>query len=268
MNPTLLPPPLDNVAAPLRAPVATSLSGVIRALVLLRVRTLLRPKLMLRFVAICLGLCAITAVVIQVSNNQLRDFTEWSVELFLLRIVPLLCLVTGGGALRNEIRAFTVEYLWTRPARKSHLAIGAYAGAVVVVFVQVLVFTVLIHLVGAVLGVSGVWTQLPLTLLASLGAVLAFCAIAVALGAFTGKYMVFGLIYGVAVEIGLSDLPTRLNQLAVTRHLQSILQSGGTDVPVLLGGVAGCLVLAAVGLTVAAVLFTRLTYRIGDEKEA
>ncbi len=265
MNPTTsLPPPLPATDAP-RAPGATPLSSVIRALVLLRVRALLRPKLLLRFAGLCAGVVAITALT--VSSGRTRDFSEWSVDVFLLRIVPLLCLVTGGGALRNEIRAFTVEYLWTRPAKKSHLVLGAYAGAVTVVLVQVTVFTALIYLTSALRGVPEVWSHLPAALAASLGAVLAFTAIATALGVLTGKYMVLGLFYGVVIEIGLSDLPTRLSQLSVTHHLRTLLQSTGTQATSILAGAAGCLVLAALGLAAAAFLFTHRTYRIGDEKE-
>lgn len=261
---TSAPPPLPPPHVP-RAPGATPLFSVIHALVLLRLRTLLRPKLLLRFAAMCAGMVLLTALT--VPTGRTRNFNEWSVEVFLLRIIPLLCLVTGGGVLRNEIRAYTVEYLWTRPARKSHLVLGAYAGAVTVVLVQVLAFTAVIYLTGAFRGVPDVWSHLPAALVASVGAVLAFTALAVALGVVTGKYMVLGLLYGVVIEIGLSDLPTRLSQLSVTHHLRTLLQSTGAEPTSFLAGAIGCLVLAAAGLAVAACLFTHLTYRIGDEKE-
>jgi len=271
MNPVPTPSLPAVLTAPTTASEATPLPLVIRALVLLRLRALLRPKLFLRFLGIAAGVVAIT--LLSVPRGNAEQFSQWSVEVFLLKIVPLLCLVAGGGALRDEIRSFTIEYLWTRPARKAHLVIGAYVGTVLLVFVQVAIFTTLIHLIGVIRDIPGAAAHLPIALGATLGAVLAFSALSMALGVLTGKYMVAGVLYGGLIEIGLSRLPTRLNLLSVTHHVQSLLQSAGVGVADfsllrLLSGTAGCLTIAAVGVAAAALIFTTKTYRIGDEKES
>jgi hypothetical protein len=255
---------------PVPAASATPLGAVIRAMVLLRLRALLRPKLFLRFAGFAVGIGAVTWFAVPPANE--RQFAQWSVEVFLLRILPLLCLVTGGSALRDEIRAFTIEYLWTRPARKADLVIGAYAGALALTLTQGVVYVLVIHATSALHGFPGAWSYLPGSLLATIGGVFAFTALAHALGVLTGKYLVIGVLYGALVEIGLSRLPTRLNNVSVTHHLQTLIESAGTGgepmrIAGLLSGALGCALIAAAGLAAAAVLFTMKTYRIGDEKE-
>lgn len=270
MNPAPPASSVDGLSGFVPPAAATPLGSVIRALVLLRLRALLRPKLFLRFAGIAVGLGVVTWFAVPPANE--RQFAQWSVEVFLLRILPLLCLVTGGSALRDEIRAFTIEYLWTRPARKAHLVIGAYAGALALTLTQAVVYVGVIHATSALHGFAGAWSYLPASLIATVGGVLAFTAIALALGVLTGKYLVIGVLYGALVEIGLSRLPTRLNNVSVTHHLQTLIESGGASGEPfrflgLLSGTSGCLAIAAAGLTAAAVLFTLKTYRIGDEKE-
>jgi hypothetical protein len=157
---------------PVPAASATPLGAVIRAMVLLRLRALLRPKLFLRFAGFAVGIGAVTWFAVPPANE--RQFAQWSVEVFLLRILPLLCLVTGGSALRDEIRAFTIEYLWTRPARKADLVIGAYAGALALTLTQGVVYVLVIHATSALHGFPGAWSYLPGSLLATVGGVFAF----------------------------------------------------------------------------------------------
>jgi len=271
MNPAPTSPTSAVFTAPLSATGATPLVSVIRALLLLRLRALLGPKLALRFAAIGAGLIAVTFLAVPHGNAE--SFRQWSLEVFVLKIVPLLCLVAGGSALRDEIRSFTIEYLWTRPASKTHLVVGAYVGTVVLMFAQVMAFLVLIHLVGAIRGIPQVWIHLPVAAGAALGGILAFCALALALGVFSGKYMILGIQYGVLVELGLSRLPSRVNLISVTHHVQTLIESAASgdiapSVLRLLSGAAGCLVIAAIGVVLAALIFTTTNYRIGDEKES
>ncbi|HEY2952266.1 MAG TPA: hypothetical protein VGK40_06780, partial [Verrucomicrobiae bacterium] len=54
-------------------------------------------------------------------------------------------------------------------------------------------------------------------------AVLAWGALSALLGLITRRYLVLGIVYGFIVELGIGRIPTNINSLSLTRHLQALL---------------------------------------------
>lgn len=269
--PPLLPASVGISNAPAGTPGPTSLGAVILAIGSLEVTALLRPGAWLKFGLFALGLIVVTKLSVPHGNEKM--FSQWMVDVVALKIVPLLCLVVGGGVLRNQIRSFTIEYLWTRPARKAHLAIAAWCSTVSIVFAQAIVGTVVVHATGSFLGVENIWDGLPMLLITEFVVILAFSALSLALGVYSGKYMVFGLLYGLIVESGVSRIPTNLNLLSVTHHAEVLLSYRTEDIGTLglmplVQSLVGTVGIAAVGLAVAAALFSFKQYSVGTEKES
>ncbi len=270
--PPPLPPDRAGVVAHFTAPPAraTSLGAVILAMLSLEVGALLRPKLWLKLALSALALVVVTRL--SVGRATPEQFERWMIGVVALKFVPLMCLTVGGGILRNPIRNFTIEYLWTRSVRKPHLVIAAWVAAVVIVTLQAFLATGVVYATCGFLGVKDLWPTLPPMLGVEFVMILAFTALSLAFGVFSGKYMVMGLFYGLVVESGVSQIPTNLNQIAVTSHANVLLdyarqsaESPGIGATVQAG--ASILTIAALGLAVACAVFTYKQYSIGAEKE-
>ena len=253
------------------APGATPLVSVIPAVPLLELKARVGPKLWVKVVCGAIGLVILTRLSLSRSNPA--QFERWMLDIVALRFVPLMGLAVGGGILRNAIRSYTIEYLWTRSVKKVHLVIAAWVAAVVVVTLLTVLATVIVHATGSFSGIDRVWQNLPMTCAAEFALILPVTAISVALGVWTGKYMVAGLLYGFVVETGISRMPTNLNQLAVTRHVELLLNQArqtleGPGSMAVLQSVGALFVLTLAGLLAACIVFVRKQYSIGAEREA
>lgn len=252
------------------APGATPLLSVIPAVLSLELKAWMGPKLWVKLICAAIGLIVLTRLSLSRSNPV--QFERWMLDVVALKFVPLTCLAVGGGILRNAIRSHTIEYLWTRSVKKVHLVISAWVAAVVVVTLLTILATVIVHATGSFSGIDRDWQNLPMTCAAEIALILPVTAIAVALGVWTGKYMVAGLLYGFVVETGISRMPTNLNLLAVTRHVEVLLNHvrqtlEGPGSMAVLQSVGALLVLTFAALLAACIVFSCKQYSIGAEKE-
>ncbi len=271
--PPPLPPARASVMAQFTAPPAraTPLGAVIGAMLSLEIGAWLRPRLWLKLTLSALGLVVVTRL--SVGRATPEQFERWMLGVVALKFVPLICLTLGGGILRNPIRNFTIEYLWTRSVRKPHLVIAAWVAAVVIVTLQAFLATGVVYATCGFLGVKNLWPTLPAMLGVGFVMILAFTSLSLAFGAFSGKYMVMGLLYGLVVESGVSQIPTNLNQIAVTSHANVLLgyvrqSAENPGIGATVQAAASILTIAALGLAVACTVFTYKQYSIGAEKEA
>ena len=277
MNASELPPPLPSNPAeivtgfsPPRVG-ATPLGAIIPAMLSLELKAWMGPKPWVKMICAAIALVVLTRL--SLSRASPAQFERWMLDVVALKFVPLACLAVGGGILRNAIRSYTIEYLWTRSVKKAHLVIGAWVTAVVIVSLLAFMATLLVHLTGTLSGVQGIWRNLPMTCVGEFAMILPFTAIAVALGVWTGKFMVAGLLYGFVVETGISRIPTNLNLLAVTRHAEVLLKHArqSLESPAwtgILESTGALLALTAAALFVACILFVCKQYSIGAENEA
>ncbi len=237
----------------------------------LRMKEMFSSKSLLAVSGVSMILILITFIT--VASGNAGQFQTWMFHLFALRFVPLMCLERAGGSLRNEIKDYTIEYLWTRSPKKSHLVIAEYISSVIVTAFRVFIFTTLIHATGMYLEITDIFSMFGRILMIELFAILAYSALAMLIGLLTGKYMILGVIYGLIVEIGISQVPLNLNKISVSHHLATMMGGPSSLAYTHAGanpfmGALGCTVIAAIGLGAACILFSNKQYRMGNEKES
>lgn len=192
--------------------------------------------------------------------NQQETFFRWAFEFYIAIVLPALAFLSGGGAIRDDMRGQAVDYILTRPVpRWAYLFFRYVAQWLSAQITFLLAFSVLLGL-GFYRHVPGLVAGLPLLFAAQLVSVSAFLAFGFLCGVLTSRYVVVGLVYGAVVEIGLGRIPIQLSQLSITRQLRTLLHFAWTETPT--GTVAlqtsGMVVaLALTMLVLAAVIFAR-----------
>jgi len=207
------------------------------------------------------------------ATHAQRPFYRWLINFYLLLALPLYCLTTCGPLIRDDLQSDTLVFLLTRPVSRARTFWVKYACQMVWLETVVAVHALLLYTAG-VLRAPGVGSTMAMFLGAQFLAVLAWGALSALLGVVTRRYLLLGIGYGFVVEVGIGHIPTNINSLSLTRHLQgllghhpmladmyrweplNVLSSGGA---LLLG--------AAVFLTLGALLFTFREYHHATEMQ-
>ncbi|MEM9158793.1 MAG: ABC transporter permease subunit [Verrucomicrobiota bacterium] len=245
------------------------LKAAVVGMLLLKTRIFFSPSSLLKNLGggFALGLM----VYLWSRGNPNAMISEWLETPFLGYLLPLTCLTMGGGAIRNEIKEYTIEYLWTRALKRSHLLIGTYVASVVATFCFCVFYGTVICLAGFLRGVGISGGDYLSLLLATFGGCLAYVAISLLLGVVTGRFMVLGILYGSLVEVGISQIPMNVRNLAVSHHLKGIypgsLSSDGGVLWAWALGLGPCLLIAALALAVGSLVFSNKQYSIGAGKD-
>lgn len=196
------------------------------------------------------------------------SFESWMEGLFLLTALPLIALTISGGMIRDEIKDSTIEYLWTRPATRFQLIIGFYLAAVMKTVIYGLALVLSLYAAGFFKGCHPDFGTLPSVFLAILFSALTFCAGGLLFATLTGKYMIWGIVYGAVFELGIGSIPTNISKLSVKHYIERIAQID--SLPSLFtafGSFAICLGIALVCLAGAVLVFSTKSYSLGQEKE-
>lgn len=151
------------------------------------------------------------------------DFLDWMANFYLTFFLPALAFLSGGGAMRDEMKGNAVDYIFTRPiSRWTYLLFKYVAQWVFTQISYLLVFLVLIG-VGVYRQFPGLGTDLPVLLLAQGLAITVFLGFGFLSAVLTSRYVVVGLIYGAVVEIGFGRIPVQVSELSMTHHLRKLL---------------------------------------------
>ena len=213
-------PPTATPAPPPR-PVAPS-PGFIPALQGLwtlqwRLRTA-RPRLVKTLVGIALGLLLVLA-----SSVHRIVFYNMVVSFYFALCVPLACLVTCGAMIREEMEERTIGFLITRPVPRWQLFLAKYL--VQAAWLQILLLVVLVGLmvVGTLRGVPELGGLFLTLMVAQALVVPAWGALAALLGLAHARYVIFGIVYWLVVEVLLQVVPTGIHNLSLANHSKTIL---------------------------------------------
>ncbi|MDQ8203092.1 hypothetical protein [Pelagicoccus sp. SDUM812003] len=249
---------------------SAGLAEAMRALLLMRIRELSTGASLTRLAVSFAIALAILWMVIRPGDTE--RFWWVAISVFALKFLPVYCLTKGGETLRSELKEGTIEYLWTRQASKGSLYLAFYASSLLQVMVQVAGFLLALSLVAFARGVAVDFLDLSLLWVCGLGAAFAFTAIAIGVGAFSAKYVVFGLFYFSFVELGLGALPTGARGLAVSAHVKDVLTPVSySELSAAFGALGGSLlamaIISAVALLLGAFVFLRSVYSVGGDKE-
>lgn len=198
------------------------------------------------------------------------QFWQLVVKVFVLGFLPLYCLVKGGERLRSELKEGTIEYLWTRPTGKAPLFFGFFLSSLLGVAAFTGTCVLAICSAGYFVGAIESFGQVVLFAIGCSLVAVSFSAVAAALGAFTSKFIVFGILYFSFVESLLGQMPTKARNLSLITHVESLLAPLGRGASTLLTmGTAQAVLwvggITLVALVAGAALFTTKNYVVGGE---
>lgn len=142
---------------------------------------------------------------------------------YLLVGIPLICVVFAGGLSRDEIRNDTLPYFLCRPVTRMRYITIRLVAQIIWLEVILLIETCLIWWVGSHNGVPWIQNMFPNFLMAQVFAIPFFCALGIFMGLVNKNYLVFAVIYGAVVEIGIASLPTNIKAIAMTIHMKALV---------------------------------------------
>lgn len=201
-------------------------------------------------------------------------FNTTTARFYLLLLVPMFCLYQCGSLIRDELQADTLGFFLTRPLTRARFLAARYACQVLWLQVIVAINGLLLYAVGYLRGVEGIHQTAWVLLTAQIFAVFAYGSLATLLGLISKRYLVLGLIYGFVVEIGIGRIPTNINLVSLSRHLQILMANSpvmaeqfewtakGSQV-----SMAILVVAALLFLSLATVLFTLREYHSTEEMQ-
>jgi ABC-type transport system involved in multi-copper enzyme maturation permease subunit len=221
-----------------------------------------------------LALAGMTAVFALLTLANVRGpsaanhFYGWTAGFYLTFLVPILAFISAGGALREEFKAATVDYVFTRPVPRPAFLLFRFLSHVACAQLDFLLPFAVLWWTGVARHVDGLGAALPLLFFAQVLAIVAFGALGFLCAALTSRYVIVGLVYGAVIELGVGQIPTQISRFSMIHQLRAMLQSrlphGQADWadtvfvaahgPALTAGIL--LVFAAVALGAAAAIFS------------
>lgn len=208
------------------------------------------------------------------SDGQEEAFLRWAIDFYLLLLLPLYCLFVCGGMIRDEVQANTLGFLITRPVTRTQLFVFEFLGQMVWIQAIAMVNGLLLWAVGVLRQIPDINALAGLLLGTQVLAVWAYSALSALFGLIHPRYMVLGIIYGLVVELGIGRIPTNINSLSMSHHLQTLLSHFASLRNLYQWSPAGSgfslcvLVLAPIlFLGLGSVLFTYREYHHGEEMQ-
>lgn len=193
-------------------------------------------------------------VLLTFTERHPGGYLRWIAGFYLTFLVPVMAFVAAAGALADELKPGTAEYVFTRPVPRWAYLVFRYASHAACAQLDFLLALAVVAGIGLYRGADGLAAALPLLVLVQLLAVIVFSALGFLGAMVTSRYVILGLAYGVVVEVGIGRIPTQLSRLSLTRHLRDLtapLVERGAE---LAGGASGVLATTGLLLGVAAAL--------------
>ena len=190
------------------------------------------------------------------------DYVGWIVGFYVTFLVPAFAFMAAGGAIRDEMKSGTVDYVLTRPVRRPAFLVFKYLAHTLCTQLDFLFAFGVVLAIGVLRDVPGLAEAAPKLLLGQVLLVAAFSAFGFLGGVLTSRYVIVGLAYGGLIEVGVGQIPTQLSRLSMTHQVRDLLGSlAGSDTlaPTALSalGTSGIVLLfGATMLALAAVIFT------------
>lgn len=187
------------------------------------------------------GLVTWTAI----ENGNPHSFFTWMSVFYLGGVVPVLSFLSGASAIRDDMEPGPVDYILTRPVKRSVYVISRYVCHVTCMQVVYLPALAVVVGVGFQSGIPDLDSRIPVLLLAQFLVIIAFSALGTLTGAWTSRYLIVGLLYGGIVEVGVGNTPIQLNRLSILRHIRNLLESAMGNEDMLLVSAQGSLATSA-----------------------
>ncbi len=192
--------------------------------------------------------------------HQPQHVLTWVMNSYFSLLLPLIAFVSAAGALRDEMRASTVDYVLVRGIPRPAFVAFKFVAHVVGTELQFLLALAALLAIAGYFRVPQLAASVPTLLLVQVFLVLVFSGFGFACAAVTSRYVVVGLIYGAVVEIGVGQIPTQLNRLSMIHQARVLLEplAAHASAPAWSSMLATCgvfAVVAAVSVAIAAAVF-------------
>ena len=204
-----------------------------------------------------------------------QTYLIFTIQFYLLLLLPIYCLYSCGGMIRDEVQADTLGFLVTRPLTRARLFLASYISQMAWIQIVALINGLLLILAGCLRQVPDVFAIGGILLAAQALAVLVYCALSSLLGLIHQRYLVFGVVYGFIVEIGIGRIPTNINALSMSHHVQTVIanvqavrdQFTSWEPKGTAFAIFAMFLATVVFLTAAAILFTYREYHHSEEMQ-
>jgi ABC-2 type transport system permease protein len=189
------------------------------------------------------------------------NYIRWCVDVYVGFLVPLLAFISGAGAMRDEMKSSTIDYVLTRPLPRPAFVLFKFVAHVLCTQIDFFLAFVVLQAAAFAWNVPAPLAAAPALLLTQVLVIFAFSAFGFLSGALTSRYVVIGLAYAGIIEVGVGQIPTQLSQLSMTHQIRASLAyltdpGAAAAAPSLLATSGWLIAFALVMLAVTAVVFT------------
>lgn len=189
--------------------------------------TLRRMMLPMHWVTLA-GMCVLLVLLsMPVSHSDAAaksGLLSWTTMFYLTFIVPIMSFITAAGAIRDEMKAGNVDYVFTRPVPRPAFIGFKFLSYLACAQLDFLVSLATIIGIGLYRHYPDIWAAVPALLGAQVLVVTAFSAFGFFCGILTSRFVVVGLAYGAIIEVGVGQIPTQISKLSMTHQVQGMLQ--------------------------------------------
>lgn len=234
-------PPASSFAPPRVAPhFGNALGGIWR----LTLRRYLLPAHWISLAALC-GLLVITALPSTSTAAAAKTgYLPWVISFYLCVIVPAMAFISAAGAIRDEMKAGNVDYVFTRPISRPGFLLAKLLSQVACAQIDFLLSFATVVGVGLYREFPDLWSAVPALLGGQILLVVAFSAFGFLAGIVTQRFIVVGLVYGAVIEVGVGQIPTQISRLSMTHQIRALLQAHLIPDPAAAATTAGAAVTA------------------------
>lgn len=151
-------------------------------------------------------------------------FLDWTISFYLTFLVPALAFMSAGGAMRDEMKSGTVDYVLTRPVPRPAFVVFKYLAHTLCTQIDFLFAFGVAAVFSVIHGVPGFTAMAPKLLVCQALLVAGFSGLGFLCGTISSRYVVFGLAYAGLIEGGVGQIPTQLSRLSMTHQVRDLLQ--------------------------------------------
>ena len=192
------------------------------------------------------------------------QFLDWAINFYLTFLVPVLAFMAGGGAMRDEMKSGTVDYVLTRPVSRPAFVAFKYLAHTLCTQINFLPAFAVVVAFAVFREVPNLASVIPQLLLGQILLVAAFGGLGFLSGALAVRYVIIGLVYAGVVEVGVGQIPTQLSRLSMTHQVRALLAplwDKTVDLTTVPGWPASAAILLAFGAVTVAATAALLAFR-------
>ncbi|MBI5766659.1 MAG: ABC transporter permease [Verrucomicrobia bacterium] len=213
---------MTSTAAQSAPRVAANLSHAFAGVWQLTLRRYLLPS---RWITVGIGIVVLALLSLGSGHpfDEPGRYTGWAIQFYITFLVPAIAFMAAGGALRDEMKSGTVDYVLTRPLPRPAFVGFKFLSHLVCAQLDLLLAFAVVVGVGLFRHAPGLaLAALPMLVAQGL-LVTAFSALGFLCGAITTRYVFIGLGYAAIIEAGVGQIPTQLSRLSMTHQVRDLL---------------------------------------------